>query len=77
MKMQRKTICLITATPEYIHGQRILDGVFAQCRKYGYTVAVFAPLSNLLLHDKQYLSGECNIYRLINFERFDGVIVDP
>lgn len=62
--------------PECIHGQRILDGVFAQCHKYGYDAAVFATMTNLLHNDRIYENGEETIYQLPDFALFDGVIVD-
>lgn len=76
MDSHRKTICLLTAIPEYPHPQRILDGIFTQCRKYGYNLAVFGSIANLNLNDRQYVDGEINIYNLVNFDRFDGIIVD-
>ena len=62
--------------PESIHGKRILDGIIKQCQKYGYDVAVFATMTNLMHHDRVYQKGEEVIYQLPNFDLFDGVIVD-
>ena len=72
---KRKRIALITTNPESTYQQRVMEGVFSQCRKYGYDVAVFATLVPLAHYYKEYLSGELNIYQLINFDMFDGVIV--
>lgn len=74
--MSRKTICFITALPESIYAQRYLSGIITQCQKYAYDIAVFAPLTNLSLQHQNYLDGELNIYNLINFDKFDGVLVD-
>lgn len=73
---KRKTIGVITALPESIHVHRILEGVFEQCKKYDYNVAVFAPTTQVCFIDKTYLRGELNIYELINFDLLDGIIVD-
>lgn len=73
---KRKLIGLITVMPESIHVKRVLDGVFKQCEKYGYDVAVFAPLSHLLTMYTAYRDGEWNIFELMNFDLLDAVIVD-
>lgn len=72
---KRKMIGLVTTSPESVYQQRVLDGVLSQCRKYGYDVAVFSTLVNLAHYFKDYLHGEENIYDLINFDMFDGMIV--
>lgn len=74
--MKRKLIGLLTAYPEGIYARRIMEGVFAQCRAYGYEVAVFAPLVQAVHYFRDYLSGEINIFDLVNFDLLDGVIVD-
>ena len=76
MMKRRKTICLITGMPEMIHGKRISKGVFAQCEKYGYNVAVFASMSHLLFFVQDHTYGEKNIYTLPNYALFDGIILD-
>ncbi len=73
---KRKLIGLITSFPESIHAQRVLEGVFSQCDKYGYDVAVFASMINISSFYKEYLAGETNIFELINYDLLDGVIVD-
>ncbi len=73
---RRKRIGLITAVPESIHAQKVFEGIFEQCNKYDYDVAVFAPMTHLSGSYKDYIYGELNIFELINFELFDGVIVD-
>lgn len=74
--MKRKLIGFVAAFPESIYTQRLMEGVFAQCDKYGYDVAVIAPMTQVCLYQKEYLTGELNIFNLINFDRFDGIIVD-
>ncbi len=74
--MSRKLIGVITAVPESKHAQRVLEGVCAQCAKYDYNVAVFAPMAHLSSANTAYINGELNIFELINFDLLDGVIVD-
>ncbi|MBQ5319938.1 MAG: GGDEF domain-containing protein [Oscillospiraceae bacterium] len=73
---KRKLIGVITALPESIHAKRVLNGIFAQCEKYDYNVAVFAPMINVSSKNTEYLKGELNIYELPNFDMLDAVIVD-
>lgn len=74
--MSRKRIGFVTAFPETPYVQRLLKGIIAQCRKYDYDLAVFCSLASVNSSQKNHLSGELNIYNLINFEKLDGVIVD-
>ncbi len=74
--MSRKLIGVITAVPESKHAQRVMEGVCAQCAKYDYNVAVFAPMIHFSGGVTGYINGELNIYELINFDLLDGVIVD-
>ncbi|MBR4096882.1 MAG: GGDEF domain-containing protein [Oscillospiraceae bacterium] len=73
---KRKLIGIITALPESVHAKRVLKGVFAQCEKYGYNAAVFAPMINVSSQNTGYLKGELNIYELPNFDMLDAVIID-
>lgn len=72
----RKNICFITARPEKSHGKRMLDGIFTQCRKYGYNVTVVSSLTHLQNFAKTFSTGEQNIYNLIDYSCFDAVILD-
>ncbi len=74
--MKRKRIALLTAFPEGIYAKRIMEGVFAQCSAYDYDVFVFTPLVQVVHYFHDYLNGELNIFRLMNFDQIDGVIVD-
>ncbi|MBQ9141664.1 MAG: GGDEF domain-containing protein [Lachnospiraceae bacterium] len=73
---KRKRIGLLTAVPESIHAHKVFEGVFGQCNKYDYDVAVFAPMHHLSGNYKDYIKGELNIFELINFDLLDGLIVD-
>ena len=75
--MKRKRICLVTISPENEYTTRIMSGVFAQSRRYGYDVVVIAALASVCNYYKNYLHGELNIYNLINFDLFDGFIITP
>lgn len=74
---KRKVIGVLTANPEGIYQQRIMDGLFAQCHLYDYDVAVFSPLVQVCHYFTPYLKGELNIYELINFDLIDGLIIPP
>ena len=74
---KRKTIFLVTGMPELLHGRRVAKGVFKQCEKYGYNVAVSASMSHLLFFVKDHTDGEKNIYSLPNYGIFDGCICRP
>lgn len=73
---KRRLIGLITAFPEHVNTQRVLEGVISRCESYGYNVAVFAPMVQVCSYFKEYLRGELNIYEAINFDMLDGVVVD-
>ncbi len=73
---KRKKICLITSVPETLHQRRVIQGIMTQCQKYGYHLAVFGTMCHLFSVRKAYTHGEANIYELIRFDQFDGVIVD-
>ena len=75
--MKRKRICLVTISPESEYPSRVMSGVFAQCKRYGYDVVVVSALVSVCNYYKNYLHGELNIYNLINFDLFDGFIITP
>ena len=75
--MKRKRICLVTICPESEYTNRVMTGVFAQCKQYGYDVVVVSALVSVCNYYKDYLDGELNIYNLINFDLFDGFIITP
>ena len=74
--MKRKLIGFITAFPEAINVQRLLEGVFSRCAQLDYDVAVISPMSQVCIKQEDYLAGELNIYNLINFDLFDGIIIE-
>lgn len=75
--MRRKRIALITINLDGEGTQEVINGVVSQCNQYGYDVAVFSPMVHISHYFKNYLEGELKIYDLINFDKFDGVIISP
>ena len=75
--MMRKRIGLLTIFPEAEYQQRILPGIFSQAEKYDYDVVVFAFLVQVCNINKRYVHGEFNVFELINFSLFDGIIITP
>ena len=73
---ERKTICLVSSQLVTDHGKRICKGIAAQCKKYGYDLAVFSSMVNYEFEDRAYAQAELNIYELVNFDLFDGIILD-
>lgn len=73
----RKRIAVITINPENEHQRDTLYGIFSQCEKADIDVCVFTPMVQISHHFEHYLKGELNIYELINFDMFDGVIITP
>lgn len=72
---KRKLIGVLTANPEGIYHQRLMQGLLTQCRLYDYDVAAFSPLVQVCHYFKSYLKGELNIFELINFDLIDGLII--
>ncbi len=54
-----------------------MEGVFSQCKLYGYDVIVVSALVSVCNYNKNYLHGELNIYNIINLDLFDGFIITP
>ena len=74
--MKRKKIALFTAQPEAAHERRIIQGAADQCRRYGYHLLVFSPMTHLEFKRSDYVKAESNIYGLANFDDIDGLILD-
>lgn len=55
---------------------RIVEGIIAQCKKYDYDLSVFSTTTTLQYFKQSYADGAANIYNLIQFDSFDGIIVD-
>ena len=72
----RKHLCLIMSDAKEIHSKRIVEGAISQCKKYGYDLSVFTTATTLKYFHPEYNIGASNIFNLINFELFDGVVID-
>lgn len=77
IRMKRKRICLVTIAPEAEYSRRVISGVLSQCKIYGYDVVIVSALVSVCNYYKNYLDGELNIYKIINFDLFDGFIITP
>lgn len=75
--MARKKIALLTINPDDEIVQKIIAGIMEQCERYNYDLAVFSPMVHITNYFKDYLHGELNIYNLVQFDAFDGVIITP
>ncbi len=72
---KRKTIACIGIRLEEMYQKRVMTGLQAQCERYGYNLAVFAPLVPISHFRQEYLEGEMNILNLPDFTAFDAVII--
>lgn len=73
---KRKIICLLTAYPEITHQSRIIRGILAQCRRYDYHLMILSTTIHMDSPRPKYVQGEVNIYRLLNTDLVDGIILD-
>lgn len=73
---KRKHICLIVSNINGYHAKRILEGAKCQCKKYDYDLSVFFTKDVLSYYEQAFVEGEINIYNLINYKLYDGIIVD-
>ena len=73
---KRKLIGILTSIPETVYGERTIEGVMCQCKKYDYDIAVFSSLVHVSSDPSKYKDGELNIYELPCYDMLDGVIID-
>ncbi len=71
----RKRLALLISDPSADYSQSVITGVRDQCAKYDYDLLVFSTMVKMCHPDKVYLSGELNIFNLINYDLVDGVLV--
>lgn len=72
---KRKIIGCISIRPEEVYQQRVIDGLQAQCERYGYNLAVFSPLVCISHYFTDYLKGELNILNLPDYDSFDAIVI--
>src|SRR5690554_1916213 len=73
---KRKLIGVLISEVEELYQQKLLRGIITQCYSLNYDVAIFSTF----IKDTglpEYKRGEKNIYNLVNYDRFDGIIVAP
>lgn len=75
--MSKKKIALLSIFPEGEYQQRVMGGIFRQCQLYNYDVVNISPLVQISNYNKDYVHGELNIYNIINFDLFDGLLITP
>lgn len=71
---KRKRIGLLLPNVEGVYQQRIMEGVYARCEKYGYDVLVFAMIVQVCHRSENFLQGELSIFDLMNFDELDAVV---
>ena len=71
----RRRLALLIADPGADYSQSVIQGVRSQCEKYNYDLLVFSTMVKVCHTDKLYLDGERNLFRLINYDLVDGVLV--
>lgn len=69
-----REIALIVAGIDEEYQNGIIDGIIACARERGVSLSCFAAFGGVIT-GKGYDIGEYNIYNLINYERFDGVLL--
>ena len=71
----RRRLALLIADPGSDYSQSVITGVRNQCAKYNYDLLVFSTIVKVCHSDRLYLDGEVNIFRLVNYDLVDGVLV--
>ena len=74
-EVPRKRLALLIADPGSDYSQSVITGVRDQCARYNYDLLVFSTMVKVCHPDKVYLDGELNIFRLLNYDLVDGVLV--
>lgn len=67
-------IAVIVAGIDEEYQNAILEGIISFAKEHDVNISCFAPIGGVISISK-YDIGEYNIYSLINFDRFDGVIL--
>ena len=67
-------IAVITAGIDEEYQNAVLEGIFSFAKSHNVNISCFAPIGGVISISK-YDVGEYNIYSLINFDKFDGVIM--
>ena len=70
---ERKRIAVIMNESESVYQQRMLKGIITQAYSLNWDVAVFSCLTNYY-YDCAHQTSEHNIFALINYKKFDGLL---
>ncbi len=73
-KSGRKIIALVSGGIDDSYLSPLVQSFIEKCAEFDYHVMWFRSLANEL-HDTPYDRGEVNIYRLINFDRIDALVI--
>ena len=71
---KRKLVGVIISEVEELYQHKLLKGIITQCYALNYDVAIFSTF----IKDSgppEYKTGEKNIFQLMNFDMFDGILV--
>lgn len=71
---ERKTIGVFVENVKGEFPNRLCEGICAKAKEAGYNVAVFTPFGNYGQNQRFY-KGDRDIYRMPEYESFDGVIM--
>lgn len=72
---ERKRIgCIFCDLIDEFHG-KLVEGIIETANSYNIDVLLFSTLS-MSKDENRYVTGEINIYNLINFDELDGIIVN-
>jgi diguanylate cyclase (GGDEF)-like protein len=76
LKSGKKLIGVILSDAASEFQRRLISGIIAQAKEYQYNVAIFSTfVRDEGTYEHRY--GEYNIFKLVNFNRFDGIIFAP
>lgn len=77
MKEKRKLIGVILSDLEEDYQSNVVSGIMAEARRLNYNVAVFSSFIKSKTSMPELELGESDIFRLINTDKFDALIVLP
>lgn len=74
--MKRKHIAVILSQPDSVNQRKLLEGLLEEAFSYDLDVSVFAPFIKQI-SEYFFEKGEYDIFTLVNFEKFDGILLVP
>jgi len=73
---RRNTVAVITAQVESTYQKQLMKGILGEGFAHDIDVVVFSTFVKDGVWETYHL-GECNIYNLIQYDKFDGIIIVP